>query len=62
VHEWRVVEKDEIRADIYIFLNLAFSDIGNGMVEPFNPMKRDVDQVFDALKAFLFDSDGVMDG
>lgn len=58
--EWCVIDKDEIRAEIYGFLNTAFIDVGNGMVEPFNPMKRDVDQVMDALKALAFDSGGVV--
>lgn len=52
--EWRVVDKDEIRAEVYRFLDSAVIDTGNGMVEPFRPMKRDVDQVMDALKAQLW--------
>lgn len=59
--EWKEIERDEVRQAIYQMLASADADEGNGIRVPFNPMKRDVDQVYDALKALMFDDDGLMD-
>lgn len=58
--EWVELEKDEVRQAIYLQMTISDADEGNGIRQPFAPKKRDVDQVFDALKAYMFDSEDMM--
>lgn len=59
--EWNEIEKEEVRQAIYMLLAASDADEGNGIRSKFDPTKRDVDQVYDALKAFMFDDDGMME-
>lgn len=58
--EWAEIEKDEVRQAIYLQMAVSDADDGDGIRVPFAPKKRDVDQVYDALKALMFDDEGLM--
>lgn len=53
---WVVADEGQLRADLWNILS-GQSEHQNSAVTPFHPRKADVDEIMDALRGYLFDTE-----